>query len=101
MRSKQFLALVVCAALFAMPSFAQSTADLTALEGLAPVSVLPLTTEGVAADQILTDTEGPGGGFLDDGSGFGLYSRLNLYAAAARASVVINLASGFSRERGF
>jgi hypothetical protein len=49
MRSKQFLALVVCAALFAMPSFAQSTADLTALEGLAPVSVLPLTTEGVAA----------------------------------------------------
>jgi PAP2 superfamily len=37
------------------------------------------------ADQILTDTEGPGGGFLDDGSAFGVYSRLNLYAAAGRA----------------
>ena len=37
------------------------------------------------ANQILTETEGPGGGFLDDGSAFGLYSRLNLYAAAGRA----------------
>jgi membrane-associated phospholipid phosphatase len=34
------------------------------------------------ADKILTETEGPGGGFLDDGSPFGVYSRLNLYAAA-------------------
>ena len=40
------------------------------------------------ADQILTDTLGPGGGFLDDGSAFGLYSRLNLYAAAERASAL-------------
>jgi hypothetical protein len=31
------------------------------------------------ADQILTETEGPGGGFLDNGSSFGVYSRLNLY----------------------
>jgi hypothetical protein len=30
------------------------------------------------ADQILTETEGPGGGFLDDGTCFGIYSRLNL-----------------------
>ncbi len=37
------------------------------------------------ADAILTATEGPGGGFLDDGSSFGLYSRLDLYAAAAKA----------------
>ena len=37
------------------------------------------------ADQILTETEGPGGGFLDDGSAFGVYSRLNLYAAAGKA----------------
>jgi PAP2 superfamily len=36
------------------------------------------------ADQILTETEGPGGGFLDDGSPFGVYSRLNLYAASVR-----------------
>jgi hypothetical protein len=45
------------------------------------------------ADQILTETEGPGGGFLDDGSAFGVYSRLNLYAAAGRAAA---LASGRS-----
>jgi hypothetical protein len=38
------------------------------------------------ADRILTDTEGPGGGFLDDGSRFGIYSRLDLYAAAKRAA---------------
>ncbi len=37
------------------------------------------------ADGILTATEGPGGGFLDDGSRFGLYSRLDLYAAGERA----------------
>jgi hypothetical protein len=42
------------------------------------------------ADQILTETEGPGGGFLDDGSSFGLYSRLNLYAAAADAVFASN-----------
>ena len=40
------------------------------------------------ANRILTETEGPGGGFLDDGSGFGVYSRLNLYAAAIRAALV-------------
>jgi hypothetical protein len=37
------------------------------------------------ANQILTETEGAGGGFLDDGSPFGVYSRLNLYAAAEKA----------------
>jgi hypothetical protein len=37
------------------------------------------------ANRILTDTEGPGGGFLDDGSAFGVYSRLNLYAASLAA----------------
>jgi hypothetical protein len=37
------------------------------------------------ADRILTETEGPGGGFLDDGSNFGVYSRLDLYKAALRA----------------
>jgi hypothetical protein len=40
------------------------------------------------ANRILTETEGPGGGFLDDGSAFGLYSRLNLYAAAGRAAAL-------------
>jgi hypothetical protein len=46
----------------------------------------PLTLE--QADQILTETEGPGGGFLDDGSAFGVYSRLNLYAAAGRVAAL-------------
>jgi hypothetical protein len=41
------------------------------------------------ADNILTETEGPGGGFLDNGSGFGVYSRINLYAAARRAEQVV------------
>lgn len=38
------------------------------------------------ADKILTETEGPGGGFLDNGSSFGVYSRLNLYAAGLKAA---------------
>ena len=38
------------------------------------------------ADRILTETEGPGGGFLDDGSSFGVYSRIDLYAAAGVAA---------------
>ncbi|MFY9748511.1 MAG: phosphatase PAP2 family protein [Acidobacteriaceae bacterium] len=41
------------------------------------------------ANHILTETEGPGGGFLDNGSPFGIYSRLNLYAAAGRAAGVV------------
>lgn len=37
------------------------------------------------ANAILTATQGPGGGFLDDGSAFGVYSRLDLYRAAQQA----------------
>ncbi len=44
------------------------------------------------ANRILTQTEGPGGGFLDDGSAFGLYSRLNLYAATLEAQRQIRAA---------
>jgi hypothetical protein len=40
------------------------------------------------ANRILTETEGPAGGFLDNGSAFGVYSRLNLYAAAGRAAAL-------------
>ena len=40
------------------------------------------------ANAILTATQGPGGGFLDDGSNFGLYSRLNLHAASLRAAAM-------------
>jgi membrane-associated phospholipid phosphatase len=38
------------------------------------------------ADAILTQTEGPGGGFLDNGSAFGLYSRLDYYKASIEAA---------------
>jgi len=41
------------------------------------------------ADDILTQTEGPGGGFLDNGSAFGVYSRLDLYKAAEKASAFL------------
>jgi PAP2 superfamily len=40
------------------------------------------------ADAILTLTEGPGGGFLDNGSAFGVYSRLDLYRAAEQAAAL-------------
>jgi len=40
------------------------------------------------ADHILTETEGPGGGFLDDGSSFGIYSRLDLYKAGLKAQAM-------------
>ena len=40
------------------------------------------------ADAILTVTEGPGGGFLDNGSAFGVYSRLDLYKAAEQAAAL-------------
>ena len=38
-----------------------------------------------AANALLTETQGPGGGFLDDGSAFGAYSRIDLHAAALKA----------------
>jgi hypothetical protein len=37
------------------------------------------------ANAILTATLGPGGGFLDNGSAFGVYSRLDLHRAACEA----------------
>ncbi len=40
------------------------------------------------ANGILTETLGPAGGFLDDGSTFGLYSRLDLYTAAGKAAAL-------------
>ncbi|MCC7196056.1 MAG: phosphatase PAP2 family protein [Gemmatimonadaceae bacterium] len=40
------------------------------------------------ANGILTQTLGPGGGFIDDGSPFGVYSRINLYAASRQAAKV-------------
>jgi hypothetical protein len=40
------------------------------------------------ANQILTETEGPGGGFLNNGSAFGVYSRIDLYHAALKAAAM-------------
>jgi hypothetical protein len=40
------------------------------------------------ANAILTETQGPAGGFLNDGSAFGVYSRLNLYAAGGKAAAL-------------
>ncbi len=40
------------------------------------------------ADRILTETEGPGGGFQDNGTAFGVYSRIDLYAASGRAAAL-------------
>ena len=50
------------------------------------------------ADQILTETEGPGGGFLDNGSSFGVYSRLNLYAAAGKAAKLASRPSSHTQR---
>jgi len=49
------------------------------------------------ANQILTETEGPGGGFLDNGTAFGVYSRLNLYAAAGRAVALVSARASSSK----
>jgi PAP2 superfamily len=69
------------------PKNADSVEDVGALApeagNLLTAAFPSLTLE--EADRILTETEGPGGGFLDDGSAFGVYSRLNLYAAVGRA----------------
>jgi hypothetical protein len=78
--------------------YSQTSAAVENVGKLAPEAGYLLTVAFPAltleqADQILTETEGPGGGFLDDGSSFGVYSRLNLYAAAGRAAA---LASGQS-----
>ncbi len=72
------------------PELAGKTEDVGALApeagALLTVAFPKLSRE--EADKILTDTEGPGGGFLDDGSAFGVYSRLNLYEAGRRAAAL-------------
>jgi hypothetical protein len=70
------------------PQNARTTEDVSKLAPeagyLLTVAYPTLTLD--QADRILTQTEGPGGGFLDDGSSFGVYSRIDLYAAAGRAA---------------
>jgi len=68
-----------------MPASIEDVAKLAPEAGYLLTTTFPYLTL-LEADDILTETEGPGGGFLDDGSSFGVYSRLNLYAAAGRAA---------------
>ena len=69
------------------PAFAASPVDVAKA---APEAGYLLTTAFphltlAQANAILTATEAPGGGFLDNGSPLGVYSRLDLYRAAAQA----------------
>jgi membrane-associated phospholipid phosphatase len=76
---------------YGLPAVHQETAGHTEDIGqLAPEAGYLLTAAFrylslAQADDILTKTEGPGGGFLDDGSAFGVYSRLDLYRAVEEA----------------
>jgi membrane-associated phospholipid phosphatase len=80
--------------------FAHTAVQTEDVQQLAPEAGYLLTTAFpyltlAQANAILTETEGPGGGFLDDGSAFGVYSRLDLYRAAEKA---ISLAPAASRH---
>lgn len=70
------------------PALAARTEDVAAVApeaGYLLTAAFPRLTLA-QADHILTVTEGPGGGFLDNGAPFGLYSRLDLYKASERAA---------------
>ncbi len=71
--------------------YAKNSGQLEDVNKLAPEAgyLLTVAFPGLTlaqANEILTQTEGPGGGFLDDGSSFGVYSRLDLHAASVRAA---------------
>lgn len=51
------------------------------------------------ANEILTRTLAPAGGFLDDGSAFGVYSRLDLYTAAQHAERLVTERSTTAARR--
>jgi len=76
---------------YGLPVVFANNAQATDVTKLAPEAGYLLTAAFpnltlAQADAILTLTQGPGGGFLADGSAFGVYSRLDLYKAAARAA---------------
>ena len=52
------------------------------------MAAFPKVATLAQADNILTATEGPGGGFLNDGSEFGVYSRIDLYKAIVAAAAI-------------
>jgi hypothetical protein len=80
---------------YSLPSvYAKNARALEDVQKLAPNAGYLLTEAFPSlsleeADKILTETEGPGGGFLDNGSEFGVYSRINLYTAARRAEQIV------------
>jgi hypothetical protein len=51
------------------------------------------------ANAILTETLGPAGGFLDDGSAFGIYARLDLYTAGGKAAALAASRGGATATR--
>lgn len=66
------------------PNMVNTVEDVNAIApeaGYLLMTRFPYLTQAQRND-VLTSTEGPGGGFLDNGSAFGLYSRLDLYLAA-------------------
>jgi autotransporter-associated beta strand protein len=73
---------------YGLPVVNQNTANVVEdVNAIAPEAGALLATRFAYLSQtqrndVLTSTEGPGGGFLDNGSAFGLYSRLDLYKAA-------------------
>jgi PAP2 superfamily len=72
-------------------AYANTTEDVFVLAreaGYLLMAAFPKITSIAQADKILTTTEGPGGGFLDDGSGFGVYSRIDLYKAIVAAAAI-------------
>jgi hypothetical protein len=75
-------------------SMAEDVAKLAPEAGYLLTVAFPYLTLA-QADAVLSSTEGPGGGFLDNGSAFGVYSRLNLYRAAEEA-----IAAAPPAERG-
>ena len=76
---------------YGLPVVYQTTSEgVEPIERIAPEAGYLLTAAFpkltlMQADRILTQTEGPGGGFLDNGSAFGVYSRLDLYKAGQLA----------------
>lgn len=90
---------------YALPVVHANTAELREDVGtLAPEAGYLLTTAFPAltlaeANAILTETLGPGGGFLDDGSAFGIYARLDLYTAGGKAAALAETRGGKTTTR--
>src|SRR5208337_2274208 len=87
------------------PVFSETTGKVEDVGKLAPEAGYLLTAAFPylnlkQADAILTATEGPGGGFLDNGSAFGIYSRLSARARVFGPRCTLRRANtGFKSSR--